>query len=417
DWFDFADMRNKYDNPSNSFLYPQALWERKISHFQTAMECGFKTNLLVTPNHVYIDQLHAKLLANTENKRFFGQLLCPSIPEAKEIILNNYRNIFTELRENGIHLDSLSGCPFDYGGCGCPECTPWIIAFGKIFISIADIAKEFFPSIDARLAGWWWTADELTMFNKWADKNHPGRFKSFASHIPYGKTKPETPFTFPVNCDPHAFIHIVYSDAVPPDDRYGPWGPVAAPYRMESTVKDLKKEGYTGFMAYTEGLCDDVNKALLGALSSEMASDSHTVLTTYAERYFGAKGNTAREWAHWLSDWGKSFELSIEKSKAVFERLVIGATDSWRLRQFKAKLELFEMHHKVMALTDWNNERINAAQRFFKAREEFQRNVWGLGIVRHGLNQNYHQPSWYSEWAALKKGKLQKVTEHWTAEA
>lgn len=417
DWFDFIDLKDPYDNPKNHFLMPQALWERKISHYRSAMKVGLSTNLLVSPNHVFMDQLAPPLLADTSDKRYFGQLLCPSIPEAREVILKNYRNLFKDFQEQGVRLDVLSGCPFDYGGCACAKCDPWIVAFGKIFSDIHDMAKGFFPGIEARLAGWWWTAKEHDLFKAWADREKPGLFKSLASHIPYGKTSPDNPMVFPEKCEPHAFVHIVYSDANPPDDRYGPWGPVVAPERMAATVADLVSKGYTGYMAYSEGMCDDVNKALLAGISSGKATDAVAVLEAYAERYFKARGKTKKEWAEWLASWGLSFKVDIKKARKQFNRLAKAAPDTWRLRQFDAKLDLFEAHQETSRMKGWGPRRLAAADRFFVSRERIQRTIWGLGLVRHGLNQNYHQPEWHKEWLQLKKKKAQAITGNWVAEA
>jgi hypothetical protein len=142
DWFDSADLKNPRNNPRKEYLLPQALWERKLGSFRIAQDLNFAIDLVTTPNHVFLDQLAPDLLADTSDQRFFGQLLCPSIPKAREIILRNHRELFEDLRSAGVRLDSISACPFDYGGCACERCRPWIVTFGKLFVEIHERGKS-----------------------------------------------------------------------------------------------------------------------------------------------------------------------------------------------------------------------------------------------------------------------------------
>ena len=57
DWFDSADLKNPLDNPRREHLLPQELWERKLRNFRIAQDVGLDTNLMLTSNHVYLDQL------------------------------------------------------------------------------------------------------------------------------------------------------------------------------------------------------------------------------------------------------------------------------------------------------------------------------------------------------------------------
>jgi len=401
DWFDSADLKNPHNNPRHEYLLPQALWERKLANFAGAAELGFDIDLVITPNHVFLDQLRADLLADTSDQRFFGQLLCPSIPGARDIILDNYRRLFRDLRTNGVALSSIAACPFDYGGCACDACRPWIITFGKLVIDILEVAEQFFPGIQARLIGWWWTPEEHDLFKAWADREFPGRFVSLAQHILYGETAPKAGTVLPERCAPHAFVHIGYADRAQPRDVYGPWGPVVAAERLETTVNDLERQGVTGFMAYSEGVFDDVNKALLAGLASGRFSSAGEVLRAYVERYFGVKGADAAAWAEWLAGWGRPFERDLGEARRTFDRLVPSARPSWRLDQFAAKLELFEAHADVLSRGAWDESRLAAAEHFFAVRERLHRRVWGLGVIRHCLHPHYHKPSWYDEWARV----------------
>ncbi|MDI6827521.1 MAG: hypothetical protein QME62_03445 [Armatimonadota bacterium] len=411
DWLDAADLKDPHDNPRREYLLPQVLWERKQEFYRIAQKLGFQTNMVITPNHVYLNQVSPDIAADRKDRRFFGgQLICPSKPKGREIILNNHRNLFKDLRSNGVSLDSISGCPFDYGGCSCSECSPWILTFGKLMVEIHELAREYFPRIQTRLIGWWWTAEEHKMFKEWADSEHKGRFVSLAEHILYGETRPNPEFVLPEGCDIHAFIHIGYAEKANPRDVYGAWGPVIASNRLSRTVYELKGIGCTGFQAYSEGCLDDVNKALLGALSSGKASDAKAVLSEYAERYFGAKGADKSRWASWLAEWGEPFTRDVAKARKEFDQLAKKAQSGWRLKQWEAKLRIFEANAEVQSGKEWDEKRRASAERFFLEREKLFRGLWGLGPVRHVLNARYHPPPWYKEFQAAQavEFKLEK---------
>jgi hypothetical protein len=405
DWFDSADLKNPHHNPRGEYLLPHALWERKLGSFHIAQDLDFAIDLVTTPNHVFLDQLAAQLLADTSDQRFFGQLLCPSLPRARQIILANHRELFEDLRRAGVHLDSISACPFDYGGCGCSLCRPWIVTFGRLFAEIHDLAKQFFPGIKARLIGWWWTRDEHDLFKQWADKESRGRFASLAAHLPYGEIKPAADLALPDGCELHAFIHIGYGDRASPRDTYGPWGPVVAPVRISATVKALESAGATGFMAYSEGVFDDINKAILGGLTSGQSDDVHAQLAAYAERYLGAAGPDKKAWAKWIALWGSPWEVDTAAARRRFNRLSKQAKPGWRLAQLEAKLRIFEAHAEVRSRATWDAARLAAAERFFAEREKLERGIWGLGLVRHVLNNRYHQPDWFADWRKQQPGK------------
>lgn len=397
DWLDAADLKDPHNNPRNEYLLPQALWDRKLDSFRIAQELEMKTDLVVTPNHVYINQLASDLAADT-NDKMIGQLICPSKPKAREIILSNHRRLFNDLRSLGVSLDSISACPYDYGGCNCSSCKPWIITFGKLIADVCMIAREYFPNVKARLIGWWWDKEEHDQFKEWADREQPGLFVSLAAHIPYGETRPNPAIVLPEGCDLHAFVHIGYADKAQPLDVYGAWGPTIAPKRLPTTVYELNDIGCTGYMAYSEGLFDDMNKALLGGISSGKHDDMPSVLAAYAERYFRAGKEESRAWVRWLVQWGEPFSVDTYAARKEFDRLANGVRPGWRLAQLEAKLRIFEANAEVTEGKEWDKKRLEAADRFFLERDKLLRGIWGLGPTRQELNPRFHPPTWYSDW-------------------
>ena len=77
------------------------------------------------------------------------------------------------------------------------------------------------------------------------------------------------PGRLPKECRKGYFIHIGYSDDRADNDVYSRWGPVVAPNRIPRTLETLENARGEGLMAYSEGVFDDVNKAILGGLRAE----------------------------------------------------------------------------------------------------------------------------------------------------
>ena len=284
DWFDTIDCSDPFAD--KHFNLAGALWERKKAHFRTAQSLGLACDLIITPNHVYLDQCLPEHAA-VKGERIFGQLVCPSKPAGREIILQNYENLFEDLAKTGVRLSGLSACPYDYGGCACEACKPWILTFAQLTRDIHQIAEKHHPGIEMHFVGWWWAEEEHRQFAEWVDREAPGWAKSIALHIPYGKTD-VSDVVLPAGCERRAFVHIGYGEEASPKDTYGHLGPVVAASRIEKTVKDLSERGCTGVMAYSEGVFDDINKAILAGLSTGILDSSTQALRTYAERYLDA---------------------------------------------------------------------------------------------------------------------------------
>jgi hypothetical protein len=272
------------------------------------------------------------------------------------------------------------------------------VTFGKLLLDIRRTAQEFFPGVKLRLVGWWWTPEEHALFKEWADRQAPGAFPSLARHIQYGRTAPIGDAVLPADCQGHAFVHIGYADAAKPSDVYGAWGPVISPVRIPRTVEGLLTGGATGLVAYSEGVFDDANQALLGGLSSGKFSSAPEVLECYAERYFGAAGRRRADWAEWLRQWGRPFEVDASSAAKGFQKLARGATAGWRLAGWEARVRLFEANQEALSGRTWDERRLAAGRRFLEHQERLFRDVWKLGLLRAVLNPRFHRPAWFAQY-------------------
>ena len=168
DWFNTVDLCDVYRKRDGLFNMPETVWARKFANYKCAADLGFALGLVVTPNHVFLDQVTEKTAAPTGG-HVFGQLVCPSKPGVTDMILGNYHRLFQDFADRGLHLASISGGAYDYGGCACDACRPWAVTFGRLFKQIGELADDFFGGISVELWGWWWSDDDHRDFSGWAD--------------------------------------------------------------------------------------------------------------------------------------------------------------------------------------------------------------------------------------------------------
>ncbi|MCL4693598.1 MAG: hypothetical protein KJ060_13950 [Candidatus Hydrogenedentes bacterium] len=395
DWYDTIDCADPFSDPHNNM--GRALWNIKKRNFKTAQLLGLPCVLVVTPNHVFLDQLNADYAA-TKKDRIFGQLVCPSTEGGRNVILANYRNWFQDLARAGVQLHAISAAPYDYGGCACDDCQPWILTFAKLCREIHAIAEESHPGVEMRFIGWWWSEEEHRLFADWADAEAPGWVRSMALHILYGEDH-VSDVPLPQGCERQAFVHIGYADEAQPKDVYAHLGPVIAADRLQRTIAALEAQGCTGWMAYSEGVYDDVNKALLAGLSTKAFADPNGVLRAYAARYLDAREGMPDAWAAWLYPWGRPYVVDTETAAAAYKNVGPALpSQNWRLEQWRLKLELMKLNTAIVAETEWTDVRLAAVESFWATRERLLRDVYGLGPQRHILANEFSPVPWRQSW-------------------
>lgn len=402
DWITTTDVCNPYASDAFWALAMEQL-DRKKRSFRAAQSLGMDLNLIVTPNHVYLDQLRPSYAA-TKGPRISGQLICPSQPEARRLILDNFERWFRDFAESGLRLSAFTAFAYDYGGCGCEQCRPWIVTFARLMKEVHARASIHHPGLEPWFCSWWWTPEEHQLFNDWAAREAPGWLKGMTLHIEYGQTRFKE-LEVPAGCRKLAFVHIGYSDNPAVSDIYAKWGPVAAASRIPGTLDGIAGQGAGGFQAYSEGVFDDVNKALLAGLGSGKFADAHAVLKAYAQRYFQASEADAEHWATWIASWGDRTTVPLPSAADELTRLASAAPDTWRLAHWRSKVALETIDRQIgrPQESQWTPEKLGLADRFWAEQEHLQREVYKLGPVRHVFARKFRPPAWYDSWQKAVK--------------
>lgn len=393
DWMTTTDVCDPKQSSFHNMA--MAMDDRKIAAFLSAQELGMELNLIITPNHVYLDQQRPAYAARLRDG-IFGQLVCPAHSKAHRVILGNFEQWFGKLARAGIRLSAFTGFAYDFGGCACAKCDPWILTFAELMKEAHGIARQFHPDIEPWVCSWWWTEDEHRLFNDWCRRKAPGWLKGMTLHIPYDETA-FNHVSVPRGCRKVAFTHIGYSDESSSSDIYTKWGAAISPNRIPATLKGIARQGADGFQAYSEGVFDDVNKAILAGLGSGKASRVRTILKRYARRYFG--GNDGA-WADWLEAWGDRRQVELTSAEREFNRLARTARPGWRLEQLRSKVNLERLDRRIgqPAIDGWTPDKLRLVRAFWAEQEHLQRDVYQLGPVRHVFARKFHAPRWYDSW-------------------
>jgi len=397
DWITTTDVCDPYESDAYWALAHELL-DRKKRAFRAAQKLGLGLNLIVTLNHVYLDQVRPEYAA-TKEPRIFGQLICPSHDEARRIILSNFERWFEDFARSGIRLSAITAFAYDYGGCACERCKPWMLTFARLFKQVHAIAEKHHPGVEPWACSWWWTPEEHELFNQWAANEAPGWLKAMTLHIEYGKTCFKE-VVLPEGCRKLAFTHIGYGDNSQVRDIYAKRGAVVAPTRLPSTLEDIAARGAEGFQAYSEGVFDDANKALLAGLGSGKFASAEDALAAYAQRYFNAAGDQARRWAQWMVPWGDRTQPPLPQAAREFDQLAQSAPATWRVEHWRSKVKLEALDRQIgePGENEWTEEKLRLVGAFWAEQENLQRHVYRLGPVRHVFTRKFHPPAWYDSW-------------------
>jgi hypothetical protein len=258
--FPFIDLKGWDDSNTDASL----VQVRKI--MKIAKKVGLKVGLLVVPNSQFMDTPEfMRAVPNpdpTGRRGNHGVNLCPSIPEAKELIIYNYDKLFEKFSDIGI--DIVGMWPYDEGGCACEECYPWG-AKGFLMISqaVGMLAKKHFPNTEIFLSTWCYDtpfegeweglSKYLKKGNNWIDYIMADAHEDFPTYpLEYG---------VPGNLSILNFPEISMWGLAP----WGGFGANPLPKRVERLWNQVKHILSGGF-AYSEGIFEDINKIVVTQL-------------------------------------------------------------------------------------------------------------------------------------------------------
>ena len=209
-----------------------------------------------------------------------GFNVCPAKKGGMEFLLDQQRRALAKYE--GMKLDWLSHWPFDEGGCECEKCRPW---GGNGFIEmcrkLAAQNKAARPEIRTMLSTWTFHDDEYELLWKYLAKDESKWIDGLLidSHEDF----PEYPLTHPL---PRKVPVITFPEiSMWGRQPWGGFGAIAMPARFERLFRQVEKLA-DGFMFYSEGLFEDINKAVVIRLYSEPKLTWREIVREYCRYEF-----------------------------------------------------------------------------------------------------------------------------------
>jgi hypothetical protein len=249
----------------------RALWDKEKALLRFAQDLGLKPGYVLSANDLYINQVTPEIVAKGTDSNRNVPLACPSTKGGRAIILHNKENLFRDMAQAGIRLDNVLIFPYDNGGCFCGRCRPWILTFMKLSEDIAGVLRRYHPSARCYVTDWHWTDNEAEVVTDYLNARKP----IWLAGIWKDDRHPMDRFS---GLDRRYSI-LGFLDITMIDD----WGALGAnpfPNRLRSIFHDVQA-GISGYMAYSEGIFDDFNKAV----AAQLAWDPNKSLASFEDDY------------------------------------------------------------------------------------------------------------------------------------
>ncbi len=317
-----------------------------------------------------------------------GHPVCPSSPEGHAYILDNWRVLCERLAEVG--LDVVVHWPYDEGGCACEKCLPWgSNGYLRLSRDLTLLGREYFPDLKTVLSTWMFDtppegeweglAEYLRQGNDWVD------YILADAHEDYPR--------YPLEHDVPGNLPLL---SFPEISMWGnwPWGGVGAnplPARFQRLWDQVKDKVEGGF-PYSEGIYEDMNKAVAVQFYWDRDSSARETLEEYSDYEFGAgvteevlelvdllegtatsstlgrpvdlaaverARSLAEEIDRRLPNWARSgwrWQILLQRALLDHERFVVGSLETPEAEA--AMLRLMEIYHCQMETDDPYHHRV-----------------------------------------------------------
>ena len=280
-WFDMHHFESLSDPAAQQMI------EKMLRLFQKARSLGMKTSLTRLANEYYIGAKPELLAENKLDSGLYHQKLCgfyyteicSSKAEGEELLLTSFDELLSCF--DSVGLDYLMFWPYDQGGCTCESCYPWgANGFYKLAKKHAEITKKHFP--DANIIFSCWRFDSFT-HGEW-DKALE-IIKADGTWIDYLMVDIAAPL--PANLSDIGKPILSF----PEISMYNvtPWGGFGANPFPKALFEQFQntKSFCRGGALYSEGIFEDINKAISLKLMQDPDISPEQIILEYCTYHFG----------------------------------------------------------------------------------------------------------------------------------
>lgn len=311
-----------------------------------AGQLGMKIGYYVYPNTVYRDEVHLRKLGG---KFRYRQDACPSIPEARKVLLDDRENLFRHAKEAGVELAYTVNSAYDFGGCDCPKCEPWIATHIELSREVHAIAQKYFPEIKVYFTTWGYKPAERKMLLDWLERDKPTWVAGVINR--------------PALALPSPYVSVGWQTifACGASEVYGRMGSDPLPLFLPGKIKEFHDHGVRCVITYSEGIYDDINNAVIvQACRRPLDLDVRETLVEYCHDRFGTNWDDSAALARLILDNFRhkkagrfnaslrveSPEKVLSQLEAIERRMPSWAKDDWRWRVFKTRVQLEVLDQK-----------------------------------------------------------------------
>lgn len=225
--------------------------------------------------------------------------ICPNKKGGLQEILRQRRIVMEAFSD--IHIDYICIWPYDQGGCTCAECAPWgARGYLKTVEALHKLYAEILPNTKLICSTWYF---DNFIHNEWQNfikKFNGGDYNYISYFMGYFSNEETVPDTIRKGKMPGGKGMIAF----PEISMYGmePWGSFGAnpmPMRLQN---NFQKNGglYLGALPYSEGIFEDINKALMLSFYSSKTKFAQEVLQEYAHFELCLQGTLADDFVRMI---------------------------------------------------------------------------------------------------------------------
>jgi len=284
-WFDMHHYNGLQDPAA------QAMVARLKAFLRAGRRVGMQVGLIGLANEAYANspvELRADWTAGHDGYHHppgghYHVEICPSKPGGTERILADFAeklDAFAEERPDFIWI-----WPYDQGGCTCAACAPWgVNGFLRLARPVAETYKARVPEGKVILSTWY--------FDHFTDGEWAGLAKAFRTPPPWVDYLMADDYgdQFPAFPREHGAPGGLPMVNFPEISMYqmGPWGGYGAnplPAHLQR-IWDSSRHLLSGGFPYSEGIFEDINKALCAQFCWHDAADARAIVREYAAGEF-----------------------------------------------------------------------------------------------------------------------------------
>ena len=276
-WYDMHHF-DGYDDPR-----AEAFRGRLRRILGAARRIGLDVGLPVVANEGYHNSPeHLRADVSGMRGAKFPSDVCASAPGGADYVLGNFARTFDAFAD--LEPRYLWIWPYDSGGCGCEKCSPWgTNGFPRMAEAIARLARRKLPGVRVILSTWYLTPGEWNGLKEQFREKPDWVDFVLAEHLTGGGNaarlmREGAPGGFPFV----GFPEISMTGMQP----YGGYGANPRPSADERQWRE-RADLLEGGFPYSEGVYEDISKALFAQFYWQADRPADETLREYAAYEFG----------------------------------------------------------------------------------------------------------------------------------